>query len=538
MTVDGSRILYAVNRQPSTVHRVNISKKPPFPYRACGYLRVFLPVHHTSFIIHHINRMKRIFTLCLFAAISFSTLFANVGGHKIRVKLDNYPHTTLTLGFHYGDKQYVKDTASVDAEGYFTFQADTLLPCGVYLLVLKPDNSFIQVLLPENDQDFTMTTDAKDAVNKMKVKGSDDNEVFYEYLRYLNKLRPEADTLRAQISRTKGNLADSIRLSGQLADIDKAVKKFQLDLITKHPAFVSAKIVKASIEPEPPQFPGSEKEANRLKYFWYKEHYFDNIDVADPCLLRSPVLHPRIDNYVTKFTPQHPDSVNLAVDFVIGKMKNSKENYKFYLIHFLNHYAKSTLVGFDACYVHIAQKYYCSGQATWTKKEDIEKICDNARRLEPILIGKIAPNITVMDRNNKPHSLWDVDADYTVLFFWAPDCGHCKKAAPFMVEFAKKFKDRGVKVFAVCTAIGDKGPECWKGVEEKEFSDDLFMNMFDPYIRSKYKTLYDVQTTPQIFILDRKHEILSKRIGGEQLAEVMEMVMKFQEEKKKQQGGK
>lgn len=481
--------------------------------------------------------MKRIFTLVLFSVISFSTLFADGGGYKIRVKLENYPEKELTLGFHYGDKQYVKDTAYVDAEGWFSFEADTLLPCGVYLLVLKPDNSFIQMLLSDQDQDFSMTTDAKDSVNKMKVKGSDDNEVFYEYLKYLNKLRPEADTLRAQIGRVKGHAADSTRLAAQLAGIDKSVKKYQSDLVAGHPGLMSAKIVKASIEPELPQTPefkGDDKESQRKKYYWYRDHFFDNIDVADPCLLRSPVLHPKVDQFITKVTPQHPDSVNLAIDYVIGKMKDSKENYKYFLIHYLNFYAKSQLVGFDACYVHIAKKYYCSGQANWTKKEDIEKICDNANRLEPILIGKIAPNITVMDRENKPHNLWDVDADYTVLFFWAPDCGHCKKIAPHMVEFAKKFKDRGVKVFAVCTAVGDKGPDCWKGVEEKGFTDDLFMNMSDPYIRSRYKTLYDVQTTPQIFILDRKHEILSKRIGGDQLSDVMEMVMKFQEEKKKQ----
>lgn len=482
--------------------------------------------------------MKRYFALTIFALLSLSSLYADGGGYKIRVKLDNYPHQSLTLGFHYGDKQYVKDTAAVGADGWFTFEADTLLPCGVYLLVLKPDNNFIQVLIPADDQDFTMTTDAKDSVLKMKVKGSDDNETFYDYLRYLNGLRPEADSLRAMIGRSKGNPADSIKYTTKLADIDKSVKKFQQELIAKHPGFMSTKIVKASIEPELPDFKGDDKEVQRKKYFWYRNHFFDNIDLADPCLLRSPVLHPKIDQFVTKVSPQHPDSVNAAVDFIIDKMKGTKENYKYYLIHFLNFYAKSNLVGFDACYVHIGKKYYCSGQATWTKKEDVEKICDNVARLEPILIGKIAPNITVTDRENKPHNLWDVDADYTVLFFWAPDCGHCKKAAPFMVEFAKKYKDRGVKVFAVCTAVGDKGPECWKGVEEKGFTDDLFMNLTDPYIRSHYKTLYDVQTTPQIFILDRKHEILSKRIGAEQLSDVMEMVMKFQEDKKKGQGGK
>jgi thiol-disulfide isomerase/thioredoxin len=233
--------------------------------------------------------------------------------------------------------------------------------------------------------------------------------------------------------------------------------------------------------------------------------------------------------------------VNIALDYILQKVKPSKEVYKYFLIHFLNYYAQSKLVGFDACYVHLVKNYYAKGEAQWTKKEDLEKIIDNANRLEPILIGKIAPNIVVKDSLDKPHALYDVNADYTVLFFWASDCGHCKKAAPHMVEFAKKFKDRGVKVFAVCTDVvtdAKTGAEkvrtdCWKGIREKEFSDFLFLNYYDPYIQSKYKTLYDVRSTPQIFILDRKHEILMKRIGAEQLGEVMEEVMKFQKDKGK-----
>lgn len=480
--------------------------------------------------------MKRIFStlsLVFFAFCVFA--HSNVaGGYKIRVKLDNYPQQELILGWHYGDKQYVKDTVSVGADGWFTFQADTLLPCGVYLLVLKPDNNFVQVLIGGDDQEFSITGDAKDAVNTLKIKGSEDNEVFYEYLRYLNKRRPETDTLRAQLARVKGNAMDSIRLADQINAIDKQVKKYQADLVAKYPGTLTSKIIRSSIEPEVPDFKGDAKEVQRLKYYWYRAHYFDNIDLTDACLLHSPILFSKVDYFVQKITPQHPDSINAAIDQLLAQMKSSPENYKFFLIHFLNFYAKSTFVGMDACYVHLAKKYYCADQAPWMKKEDVEKICDNAARLEPILIGKIAPNITVKTRDNQPVSLWDVDADYTVLFFWDPECGHCKKAAPHMVEFAQKFKDRGVKIFAVCTAVTDKAPECWKSAEEKGFSDLLFLNTYDPYIQSRYKTLYDVKTTPQIFILDRKHEILMKRIGGEQLAQVMEEVMKFQAEKKKQ----
>lgn len=484
--------------------------------------------------------MKHKLTFSLLALLFALPVFAQKG-FKIRAKLDNYEANELVLGFHYGEKQYVKDTVARAADGWFTFQADTLLPCGVYLLVLKPDNTFIQILVSD-DQDFSVQTDAKDAVGKMAVKGSDDNEHFYAYLKYLGKMRPEADTLRAQFDRLKKNAADSIRIVDALEKLDKDVKKYQADVVKKYPGTMTAKIVRSAIEPEAPEFKDlPEKEAQQKRYYWWRAHYFDNLDIADPCMLRGPVLHSKVDAYITKVVPQHPDSVNIALDYILQKVKPSKEVYKYFLIHFLNYYAQSKLVGFDACYVHLVKNYYAKGEAPWTKKDDLEKIIDNASRLEPILIGKIAPNIVVKDSLDKPHALYDVDADFTVLFFWASDCGHCKKAAPHMVEFAKKFKDRGVKVFAVCTDVvtdAKTGAEkvrtdCWKGIREKEFSDFLFLNYYDPYIQSKYKTLYDIRSTPQIFILDRKYEILMKRIGAEQLGEVMEEVMKFQKEKGK-----
>jgi thiol-disulfide isomerase/thioredoxin len=478
--------------------------------------------------------MNRILFILLFAFFHAATAHAfnetPPAGHRIKVKLENYPSDSLVLGFHFGDKQYVKDTATLDKDGYFNFNADTLLPCGVYLLVLKPDNAFIQFLVPEDDQDFLLATDAKESVDKMKVKGSEANTIFYDYLRFINERRPMADTVKAQISSTTVP-ADSAKLAVRLSEIDQSVKDYQQMVLKKYPGSLQAKIIRGSLEPEVPEFTGDEKEVQQKRYLYYRSHFFDNIDLADGCMLRSPILFQKVDFFINKLTPQHPDSISVGIDTVVNRVFKNEETYKFILIYFLNSFAKSTFVGMDAVYVHIAKKYYCSGMAPWTNQEDVEKICDNANRLEPILIGKIAPNITVKDQNNQPVSLWDVDADYTVLFFWDPECGHCKKSAPFMVDFAKKYKEQNVKIFAVCTAITDKAADCWKSAEEKGFSDNLFLNTYDPYLQSKYKTIYDVRSTPQIFVLNRKHEILMKRIGAEQLGEVMEQVMTFQNKK-------
>ncbi len=474
------------------------------------------------------NTMQRLFVVLFLAVAPFVLCAAE--GYKIRVKLDNYKSDTLLLGYYYGDKQYLKDTAIRAADNWFVFDGDKELECGVWLLVLKPDNMFVQMMIGPGSQKFSVTLDAKEPVTTFKTKDSPDNAAFYEYLGWLDKQRKEADGLRNSLS-DQSKPADSARVTKRLEEIDKEVKALQSKTVEKNPGTMTSKIVKSAIDVKIPDFPGDEKEQQLKKYLWYKAHYFDNLELTDPCMLRSPVLHQRMVYFVDKMTVQHPDSIILAVDYLLQKTAPAEETYKYYLIHFLNFYAKSNIVGMDAVYVHIADKYYCAGKATWAKKEDLDKICDNAARLRPILIGKVAPNIALEKRDGTKFSLYDVKTDYTVLWFWAWDCGHCKKNAPDMKAFSTKWKDKGVTVLGLCTALSDKLPECWKAIDEREFTD--FVNCVDPYMRSNYKTLYDVRSTPQMFILDKNHEILMKRVGAEQLEEVMGEIIQMEELKKK-----
>ena len=59
-------------------------------------------------------------------------------GYKIEVSLDNYDQDLLMLGYHYGDKQYIKDSVKVDADGKFIFEGEEDLDPGVYLVVMHP----------------------------------------------------------------------------------------------------------------------------------------------------------------------------------------------------------------------------------------------------------------------------------------------------------------------------------------------------------------------------------------------------------------
>ena len=458
-----------------------------------------------------------------------SMAFAQSSGHEIKVKIDNFQEKELYLGYYLQDKQYLLDTTTLGADGFFTFSGDGITPGGLYLIVMPPDNQYFQLLIDENSQRFSVhCKDPKQPAEGMTIKGSEDNKLFYDYLNFLAAKRPEAASLQNAIDNPDTPERKKEDLQKKIDAINQEVMDYQHNIIGKYSQTLTAAVIRSNLPLDLPEFEGEDKTDIEVKKWQYaKNHYFDNLDLADPRMLRTPFLFQRLDHYVNKMTVQHPDSINQSLYYLLEKMKPAEETFKYYLIHFLNTYAKSQIVGFDAIYVFLAKTYYESGQAPWTDEEQLAKIIENANRLEPLLIGKIAPNIKMQTQDNQEIWLHDFQSPYTVLFIWDPDCGHCKKSMPGMIDFYNQYKDRGVAVFAICTKLYDELQKCWDYIEEIGMG--VWFNTVDPYNRSKFRTIYDVKTTPQIYILDDQKVILSKRIGAEQLPEVMEQILKMQE---------
>ena len=479
-----------------------------------------------------------LFFALMLALPTFS--FSQKTGYQIKVNIDGYDQKELHLGYFYGDKQYLKDTAYVEADGRFYFEGNEKLEAGIYMLVLPPDNKYFQLLVNNDDQWYSLETKMENLEANMKIEGSADNKNFYDYLNFLTSKRPEAEELKEKINAAGDDEKKKKKYEEKLEAIDAEVMGYQKNIVSKYPKSLTAAIIKTNQQLDVPEFTGTKEEKERKSFYWLRNHWFDNTALGDPRLVRTPFLFGKIKHYVDKMNVQHPDSLVIAIDNVLEKAKPSEETFKYYLIHFLNEYAKSKIVGMDAVYVHIAKKYYEAGEAPWTDEEQLEKIIDNANKLEPLLIGKVAPNIQMEYQDKSPIQLHDFKSPITVLFFWDPECGHCKKSMPDMVEFAKKYKEKGVAVFAICTRLVTRDDEgkfsmeevnkCWKFIEEKEM--DVFWNAVDPYHRSRYKTIYDIRSTSQIYILDEDKIILSKRIGSEQLPEVLDHILKVKENEK------
>lgn len=445
-------------------------------------------------------------------------------GHKISIKIDGYNQPILSLANNILDKQYIQDTAYVDDSGAYVFQSDTsTIPAGIYLVVLAPDNQYFQVLINgDDDQHFSLETSMANLA-EVSVSGSKENQLFYDYLAFLDEQQQRSKPFREMLADTTKPESVHTDMEEKLQRISDEVTTHQDEILKQHPESYVAAIIRTNAPNPPPEFPEitDVDESNAKKLAWLHEHYFDKIDLTDDRLLRTPFLFSRINYYVDKLHVPHPDTICKAIDFVLNKMDPKSKMFQYYVVHFINDAANSKIVGMDAVYVHMVDNYYANGRAYWAEPESLNTMIENADRTRPLLIGKTAPNIKMSRRDGTPVELHDVDAKYTILYFWKFDCGSCKKSTPVMAEFYKKWKERGVEIFSVCTKQNEID-KCWEYVDEQEIGD--WLHATDRYMR--FYREYDVRQTPTIFVLDENKEIVSKRLGADQLDGLLEALEK------------
>lgn len=476
--------------------------------------------------------------LLLLCVFSFSKLSA-ADGYEIKVKINNLKkNDTIFLAYHMGTQKYLRDTTILDDKLTGVFKGKEKLPGGIYLIVL-PNKTYFDIIV--NEQFFTVENDTTDFAKNFKSIGSPENKVFYDDLKFIAEKAKQRGDLDAERKNEKTSEERKKAIDEAMKKIDSEVKEYRSNIIKNNPKSFYAKVLKMM---EDVQIPDAPKDENgnitdsTFQYRYYKEHYFDNIDFADDRLLRTPILHGKVMYYIEKMTPQAPDSINAALDVVLKKAKANNEMFKFWLIDLLNLYAKSNIMGFDAVYVHLVENYYAKGLASWTDEADLYRITDRAKKMKPTLIGQVAPKLLLMDNNGKYQDLYSIKADYTLLYIYDPDCGHCKKETPKFLEGYHKIREKGIdlKVFAVSTDHLVDGqdstgmPKFKTKPEEvnkwpnfiKEYKTDVWINVADLYLQNNFREVYDINSTPRAFLLDKDKKIIAKRFAAEQFEQLMD----------------
>lgn len=451
--------------------------------------------------------------------LSSMTLYSQ--SYEIKVKFKTYKNNPVYLGFHYGNNKYIRDTAEVNNKGIVVFSGEEALPGGIYLIIV-PNKNYFELILNENK--IYVETDTGDFVKNMRVIESKENEVFYEYLHFMQDIHFERTSIQQEYNDLEAS--DSLgkqKIKDELIRIDEKVFQRRKQIINENPNLFFSTVVQAMQEPLPRDKMTSETDSVYRNYLYgfYQEHFFDNIDLSNQNIIRTPIYEAKIDRFVEKLTIRHPDSIKFAAQRIIDKSMANEEVFKYTLIKLFNKYARSQYMGMDAVVVHLAERYYLSGKASWADSTQIAKIYERVVNLSSNLIGMKAPELIMQDTSKQYRSLHSLKSKYTVLLFWDVSCSHCKQIMPELKEFINRTPSDSVQVFAVY--LGKDIKEWKKFLIESKLP---FIHVSDPQQFSNFRTLYDVYSTPVIYLIDEDKIIQAKRIAVDKIEPIINTLEK------------
>ncbi len=433
-------------------------------------------------------------------------------GYEYRGKISPLNHQKIYLAHYFGSKQQViVDSTLTNENGEFTFKGTNELPEGLYMLNYSP-NQYFDLIITEKQ--FTLSTDTLDLIENMRFSGSKENTLFYEYQ---SKMRDFSIQIRAAQMNNNSNEFNEYR---------KKALDFQKNFIEKNQGLFVSKVISATIEPTVPPYT---KELvtredtlarNQFAYQYYKNHYFDLMDLNDSRLIRTPFLERKIDYYFNNLVPQIPDSVIQSADNLLKLLKETE--LKRYIVYKITNTAEnSNILGMDEVFVHMGEEYYIKNQGNYDSTL-ISSFKNRIKTIKPLLNGRPLPTLYLADTLGKDFLPDIIKANYLVVFFYDPDCSHCKEAAPKLLDLRPYFEEKDIKLLAV--SIEREKTKWMEFIKNQGF--EVFNNGIDIHINPNTKkeeyyvdfyNVFDVISTPTLFILDKDKKILVKKIGVEEI---------------------
>jgi peroxiredoxin len=477
--------------------------------------------------------------LLIFTLILFTSSFAQKNkAYELKFKVNGVKDTTVYLANYFGEKLYYKDTTMANSKGEFVFDGSTKLPTGKYAVV-TPGPRFFEIFVEE--QRFYMETDTADFNGKMQIKDSPNNKLLYDYIHFIVDKKKESEKLSSDLAVHASDPEKSKEITQKLVNMNDEVMLYQKQTVAANPKLIAAKALNLMIPVHVPEAP--KKDDGSIDSLWgyryYYNHFLDHADLTDSNMVRLPEFQKKLEEFVNKVVIQNPDSINASADRLLKRVENVPELYK-YVLHYITSNAQSSkMMGMDAVYVHMADNYYLQGKAEWADSSAIASMQEQVDRIKPTLIGKMSPKLKLMDTLGTWVDMYDIKAKYTILFFYDPDCGHCKKQTPVLIDMLSKNQGKSIAVYAVSGDSSEKWNEFirekglhgsniynvaapQKVYSDSKFATELILQGKTDYGSLNYRTTYDVFSTPKVLLVDADKKILAKQISIEQVFEIID----------------
>lgn len=445
--------------------------------------------------------------------------------YKISLDIPGYSAGIAYLCYHFGKNLNIQDSAAVSPQGKAVFSSDKDLPGGIYAIVFPGRNRSFDFFI-HNERNISLRADSND-LSHVQIQGAPENKLFQEYQQFVNLKGSLMQRARESyaLSTTK---ADSMLHQEAFLKYQKELNDYREEVLQQQPQSMMAVMLQAMKEPDPPIKSPKTRQDSLYNYYYYKKHYWDGVTFMDERVIRTPFFLPRLERYYREWVTPDPDSIIQDLDYKLLLARSCPEMYKFLLNWLTDEYLNPKIMGQDAVLVHLFEKYHSKGLSPWLNEKQQETISRRAYMTMSNLIGVKAADLDMVDSTGKVRRLYDVNAEYLLVLFWDPTCGHCREDVPRIDSiYRASWKARGVKVYSVLSE-NSKKKEWVNYLKEHKLGD--WINVYETPEMEKavadaqrpgFRQLYDVIQTPTLLMLDKDKRIIGKKLGWEQINELL-----------------
>jgi thiol-disulfide isomerase/thioredoxin len=127
------------------------------------------------------------------------------------------------------------------------------------------------------------------------------------------------------------------------------------------------------------------------------------------------------------------------------------------------------------------------------------------------MVGRNAPRFDAKTIDDKPLNHETLTGAITVLDFWAPNCGYCKKQIPRVDAMRKKYEDRGVRFVAVSQTMRKKfeDNEIKSKIKEIGFNGELVIDS-----DNRIGSLFSATGYPTMVIVGKTAKVEAVNVGN------------------------
>jgi len=472
-------------------------------------------------------------------------------GYEIKINLKNCKDTIAYLAFYQFDKLYVADTCKKVVNGNIVFKGKKNLDKGVYFLLSQEKGNYFDFIVDEQSQKQQIISDKSNLLENLKAVNSNQNNSFFNYIRYVSAKNKEYDSFKKSIKEQKKSDSTAL-LTKEFKVLNEGIQENDSKFIAENKGNYLSEMINLKSEKVAKDVPKASngRPDSIFSYHYYKKHFWDGVNFQDDAMLRNPFFANKIKQYFNSVVVQHPDSICVEIDRMMTKTKEQTKMNMLLLAYFTSTYEIPKIMGMDKVFVYMVDNYFKTGKAKGVYDDSVIKLIINrGNTLAPLQLGKTAPDLFMIDipthdkiakmgfdtaktseeitkiyYDNKAEieksyvTLSGIKADYLVLLFWDVDCGHCQKEVPKILELYHDLlkENKDVKVFGVYTQ--NEFDKYKKYIIDSKID---WINVYDGVHINNLKDKYDVVTTPVIYILDKNKVIKAKGIGSESIKSII-----------------